>query len=366
MIGGGDRLEIEVEIDELRRERTERAVFARLASRRPTAPVSTPPRSRMRWLAIAVPAAIAVAVAIAVIVVPRGRPKATIPSLVTTPVGGSSRFTLDDVVIDAGSDTAVSVARPTEDSTTLTLLRGVVDCEVPPRGDRPAFRVIAGDTIVEVVGTRFSVTRFADRVRVDVTHGLVAVVVDGERHMVAAGESWASAAWTAATAPQVPRPAAPKPTPAPPPRPVIAVVATHPEPATTPALSLAPVRPHTLSSRQAYAAAQRLELTDPGAAAVAYRKLARGSDRWAAMALLGFAEIEARRDAAVALRAIAELERRFPASSNAEDAAWLRVDIATARRHGHDDDVRRAAAAYLRKYPHGTYARQASRLARGL
>ena len=56
-----------------------------------------------------------VAAAAIVLVAPVGRttscPRraAVVPSLVQTLAGGSSRFTVDDAVIDAGSDTSVKV-----------------------------------------------------------------------------------------------------------------------------------------------------------------------------------------------------------------------------------------------------------------
>ena len=54
------------------------------------------------------------------------------PSLVETPVGGSSRFTVGDAVIQAGGDTSVSVS--TSDAGVMLVLgRGAIDCDVEPR-----------------------------------------------------------------------------------------------------------------------------------------------------------------------------------------------------------------------------------------
>ena len=59
---------------------------------------------------------------------------------------------------------------------TVVLERGRVECEVPPRNDRPPFSVEAGDVTVRVVGTHFSVARSGSKdVEVDVQRGVVQV-----------------------------------------------------------------------------------------------------------------------------------------------------------------------------------------------
>ncbi|MDQ3370696.1 MAG: hypothetical protein M3680_35210, partial [Myxococcota bacterium] len=97
-------------------------------------------------------------------------------------------------------------------------------------------------------------------------------------------------------------------------------------------------------------------------AARAYRLIANGKDAYAAVALLNLAELDAITDAAAALRALDELARRFPRATNAEEAAWLRVDVLrTANRAA---EARAAAASYLHAFPTGAYAKLAGRLVR--
>jgi len=291
----------------------------------------------------------AMALAIALLIVHRTGEHATsaAPSLVVTPAGGSSRFTIDDAVIEAGSDTSVEVATDAAGGITLSLARGSIDCDVAPRHGRP-FHVIAGDVTVEVVGTRFTVVRRPE-VQVDVAHGKVRVRANGRDAFVAAGERWPAVA-TAAVAP-VP---APDESPAAP-----TVPAQRPEPPVTDQPRNSPT---PASSRDAFVAAQRLEAHAWPQAARAYRTIARGGDRWAALALYSLAELDAAHDhAADALAVLDEYQRRFPKGASAEDAAWLRVEVL--RTLGRTGDARAAAAAYLERFPSGTYVTPASRLA---
>jgi hypothetical protein len=347
------RIEVDVPTSEARRERVEREVFARLAATRIAdrvdAVFAAKPRWRMR--AMVACAGLAVAAAIALVVF-RHEPTpmaSETASRIVTPVGGSSRFMVADAVIDAGSDTSVEVQRTADGGVTLVLARGSVDCDVEPRHGRPPFRVVAGDVIVEVVGTRFTVAR-TSAVRVDVSRGKVRVTSAERTDYVMPGESWPSTVQTA----QAAQPSQPT---------------SHEEPA-VPTAPAADVQAPPTSTHRAprpseadaqYAAAQKLEASDPARAARTYRALANGNDRWAAVALYSLAELHANRDPATALRELDELLRRFPKAANAEDAAWLRVDVVSAT--GTDDDVRAAANDYLRRFPTGTYVKNAARLA---
>jgi outer membrane protein assembly factor BamD (BamD/ComL family) len=114
-----------------------------------------------------------------------------------------------------------------------------------------------------------------------------------------------------------------------------------------------------VSSKAAFQAAQRLEAHDRPAAARAYRAVANGSDSWAALALYSLAELDAAGQPTRALAALDEYQRRFPRGHNAEDAAWLRVDVL--RSAGRPANA--AAAAYLVAFPSGTYRKAAERLA---
>ena len=338
-----DRIVVDVPAADSSRHRVEPRMFDRLDAIRAAerAKDVAPDRSARRWPWIAIAAGITAAAAITIILATHGkdstRPSA--PSLVVTPAGGSSRFTIDDAVIDAGSDTSVAVQSGDHGAVTLVLARGTIDCEVAPRNGRP-FHVIAGDVDVEVVGTRFSVTRGAS-VRVDVTHGRVRVRSPNGESMVGAGERWPVVTPTQTAAVD-------------PPAPVVTEPETH-ETHETPKRD-APT-PH-----EQFLAAQAREARDWAGAAKAYRAIASGDDRWAALALYSLAELDAAHDrAAQALAALDEYHQRFPRGASAEDAAWLRVE--TLRVLGRSDDVRAAAADYMKRFPSGTYIKSAGRLA---
>lgn len=355
-----------------RRDKSERVVLARLAAIQALGEsdaVIAQSAPRWRWAAVGLGAA-ALAAALLFLVLrrdPHVDRVAEAPSLIVTPVGGSSRFTVADAVIDAGGDTSVEVQRERGGATALLLTRGSVDCDVAPKPGRAPFRVLAGDVTVEVVGTRFSVTRLGASVRVDVTRGKVRVKSRTEERLLEGGASW-TPALTAAVDVPAPEQAAPAP--------VVneaqvanegvaAVVpkGTESPPIEMPADDATPTTPAALrqSSRAAFAAAQRLEAKDASEAARAYRTIANGKDVWAALALYSLAEVHVTRDAAAALKDLDELAKRFPRGANAEDAAWLRVTVL--RKLKRDADARKAAAAYLRDYPNGTYVTAAERLA---
>jgi hypothetical protein len=343
-------IQVEVPISEARRERVEREVFARLDAMRDVDRANTiaPLRGR-RLPMIAAGFAFAAAAASVVILVAREAPPPppSSPSLVVTPAGGSSRFTVGDSVIDAGSDTSVEVAHDATGGTTLVLARGSVDCDVTPAPGRPPFRVVAGDVTVEVVGTRFAVSRVGTVTRVDVTRGKVSVHGNGEKRLLGAGQSWSSAPVVAQEAPPTPPPApAPRVAPEPP-----AEIEIAPEPARA-------TKP--LSPEAAYNAA--LAIKNDKKRAKAYRAVANGNHTWAAVSLLNLAELQAKSDLDATLATLDELQRRFPRATNAEEAAWFRVEVLRDARRM--DGAREAAARYLRDFPQGTYAKLAARLVR--
>jgi hypothetical protein len=337
-----DRIVVDVPQADSSRHRVEPRMFERLDAIRAAGRAGelAPDRRPSRWLWLAVP--VAAAAVIAIVLATRHAPdvKVASPSLVVTPAGGSSRFTIDDAVIDAGGDTSVEVQAGERGAVTLVLARGTIDCEVAPRNGRP-FVVIAGDVSVEVVGTRFAVTRGAT-VRVDVTHGRVRVHAPTGDVMVGAGERW-PAGELAATQPPPP-------------------VEPPPPPASAPEIAMDPTPAHAPTPHDHYIAATKLEAKNWTAAAQAYRTAATGSDRWAALALYSLAELEATHEMGKdALAALDEYRRRFARGANAEDAAWLRVE--TLRKLGRADDARAAAAEYVQRFPTGTYLTPASRLA---
>lgn len=333
-------------------QRVEHGVVSQLAAMRAIDRArANAPGTRARWASFAVPAMCLATLAIVLVLVARRQPapvQSAEPSLVVTPVGGNSRFTVGDAVVDAGGDTSVEVKR-SANGITLVLQRGSVDCDVAPRNGRPPFRVISGDVRVEVVGTRFAVTRVGDGARVDVTRGKVLVRAPAGERLLTPGESWTPSAIAAAVA--SPQPAQQHtaaddiPTPG-------ASTETAPAPTQVPSTRPTP--------REVFAAAQSLEAKQPQKAANGYRAIANGRDAWAALALYSLAELHAATDAAAALRDLDELARRFPNGANAEDAAWLRVGVL--RQLGRSVEMGEAAAAYLRKFPGGTYAKPAAQL----
>jgi len=357
-----ERISVEVPPSDRSRDRVEARVFARLdairtAERAARLAVERPPGRAWQYLAAAVAIAAAVTLGISVRHEPeRPAAAASVPSLIVTPAGGSSRFTVGDAVIDAGSDTQVEVRAAEQGPVAFVLSRGTIDCDAAP-GKGPPVRVRAGDAVVDAAGARFSVTRTAG-VRVDVARGEVRVRTRAGEVRVGPGERWSigdePAAVAAATSSVAPVPAAP-----------VAGAAAIARPLTDGGdeIAVPPARraaPRT--SRDAFQAAQRLEPRDRRAAARAYRAVANGDDAWAALALYSLAELDVasgrRRDA---LAAVEEYARRFPRGAGIEDATWIRVE--TLRGLGRHDEARRAAASYLRQFPRGTYARPAARVA---
>ena len=354
------RIEVDPPTGEARRDRIERQLFAQLATVRAAdradAAVPAARTSRRGWMMPVAFGVFAVAVSVLVTIsVARSNEPAierdSAPSRVVTPIGGSSSFTVGDAVIIAGSDTSVDVKHGEDGSTTLFVGRGSVDCDVAPRNGRPPFHVVAGDVSVEVVGTRFTVTR-TPAARVDVVRGKVRVTAPGGTWLVGAGESWTPQVTAAAAAAGAVRTSDIEIDPMPAP-------ASMPMPAPIQAPAPAPMPPP--SAHAAYQAAERLESTDHGKAALAYRSVANGKDTWAALALYSLVELHATGDAMAALRECDEYAKRFPSGANAEDITWLRVDILLSA--GRRDEARAAATEYLRQFPNGTYAGTAARIA---
>ncbi|MCW5808177.1 MAG: FecR domain-containing protein, partial [Deltaproteobacteria bacterium] len=94
------------------------------------------------------------------------------------------------VTLDAQS--AVVMSRGSGESTAV-VERGGAWFAVAPRGHRPPFIVVAGDTVVRVVGTRFRVARIEEVTVVEVEHGLVDASFHGTHAAIGAGQRWSSA-----------------------------------------------------------------------------------------------------------------------------------------------------------------------------
>ena len=350
------RIEVDPPTSDSRRERIERNVLNQLAQLRSAeradaaVPVA-PPSNRRAWMFAGLGAAAAAAVIL--VISTKGSehvPVApiaedTTPSRIVTPVGGESQFTVGDAVIVAASDTSVDVKRADDGGITLVVARGAVDCDVAPRNQRPPFHVIAGDVSVEVVGTRFTVARTPSP-RVDVVRGKVRVRAPGGTWLLGAGDSWQPPVTGSGV------------------EPVTTVAVASEEPAVAPAPPPPPPveapRP-VFNAHQQYQLAQKLEATDVVRAAKTYRLVANTRDAWAAPALYGLAELDAKIDVTRGLADCNEYLRRFAKSAQAEDVSWLRTEIL--RSAGRRDEARVAATDYLRQWPQGSYAGIARRIA---
>jgi len=238
----------------------------------------------------------------------------------------SSQVTIGEASLDVAPRTALVASGDDEHGVLVIIERGSVDFAIPPRGDRPPFAVQSGDVRIEVIGTKFSVTRDGESAVVEVTEGTVKVTGFGETALVHPGEVWL--------------------TPSPADdgdiadddavidmRPIVVKrdaperkrkrIARDRRPPTEPAPPAAPT-----TAKQRYETAASLERTDPEAAIAIYRELARGRDGWAANALYAHARLEHDRarpsDAEPLFRAYL---RRFPAGPNAEEARRLLEQI---------------------------------------
>src|SRR5689334_384438 len=194
--------------------RIERGLWSRLDAA-PAPAERAAPRPR-RWIWIAAPAFAAAAAAAAVVVGgSRGGPSpGESPARL---VSGAAPTTLSygDVHVTLDADSAVVMDR----AKGALLERGAAWFAVAPRGDRAAFVVTAGDTVVRVVGTRFRVARSGEEATVQVEHGTVEVQFRGAMTRVGTGEEWTSKQPTSVAAVRVaeieiqPEPARPEPAP---------------------------------------------------------------------------------------------------------------------------------------------------------
>ncbi|MET0414213.1 MAG: FecR domain-containing protein [Polyangiaceae bacterium] len=148
----------------------------------------------------------------------------------------------------------------------LALEQGKLECNVRPRATRPPFIVIAGETRVSVIGTRFSVTQGERGTQVAVDEGKVLVDYRGQMTELVPGETWSEEA-----APVKP-------------------------PASAAAVADAPAKKRVSRAmarvEKRFEHAARLESTKPRAALRIYRSLRRARGPWQADALYAEARFE--------------------------------------------------------------------------
>jgi hypothetical protein len=301
-------------LGEQRWARIERELFDRVASARASSDASST-RGRtediraVRWFATTAlvlagaAAAIGGGVAWRVLDPSARKAVATVgPSRISTDAAGS-HVNVGEAILDVSPQSELAVSGDDARGVTVVLERGRIECEVPPRHGRPPFIVEAGDVIVRVVGTHFSVGRGVSNIQVAVQHGLVQVTDGLQRVDVRAGETW--------PAPALSAPAA-----------VVSATASTPPVAPPSPAEISPsIAP---SSREVYESASRLEASRPDLAIATYRELAAKGGPWGMNALYAQGRLEADRGhVSEAMRLLDVYLARYPSGPNANDARQL-------------------------------------------
>lgn len=211
-----------------------------------------------------------------------------------------TRATLGGATVTLAPRSEMSVVGSDEAGWHVNVERGQVDFDVTPRGDRPPFVVQAGETLVTVIGTVFSVVREGPRARVSVVRGRVQLDSGTHRGSLSAGEHWPDASSSSSV--QGSRELTAQSAPA------------------APSKARTMRARHRASASESFARATRLESTNPDAAIALYSDLARGEGPWAANALYAEARLELERGReATARRRLERYLRRHPAGRNAAD-----------------------------------------------
>jgi transmembrane sensor len=148
---------------------------------------TSPHRSWLRWIGVGAAASIALAI-ISVAVAPQFASRFIDGVQIAeaandgsagfaTKLGEQRKMTLEDGSIIHVNTQSEVVIRYEEHQRVVELLRGEALFEVAHDADRP-FRVIAGDTIAEAIGTTFNVYRTGDQTTVAVIDGKVVVITE--------------------------------------------------------------------------------------------------------------------------------------------------------------------------------------------
>jgi len=122
--------------------------------------------------------------------VPLGDTPTPEPVATVQPDDGLLRFGPSITTTGSGE---LQVLRADEAGTELALLSGRRSFEVDPHGERRRLKVHAGEVVVEVTGTRFTVSVQEGRVSVEVERGSVLVHRAEDRIVLKGGERWSAA-----------------------------------------------------------------------------------------------------------------------------------------------------------------------------
>jgi hypothetical protein len=287
-----------------------------------------------------------------------------------------STLALDDTTIASDPATNFDVTRGAN-RVVVEITHGRLDLAVQHRVGR-VLVIRAGDTEIEDVGTHFSVAYDGKTVDVRVTEGEVRVTRDGNETRVAAGSAWTTARGLVALA-DLELPATPIP--------IVAVVAPPPTPTMpapvahvtvrTPPVELPPTRVPTVPvdpyvelrtaiRTQPIAFDPKIDGKSDAAAEIARLKLLAYSPTTvgdqASAALYRIAVLLHRPlgQDAAALNTLELYRRRFTSGKERAAAMWLRVRVACS--HTIDGECRSAAYSYQREGPAGDAADVAIRI----
>ncbi len=275
--------------------RVEKGVFERLPAE-VEGPRSPQPSRWGMWLAAAATVALVFACVIvwwpSHAIAPVSAPSSALPApapnatshIVTTE--GPTRVSFGDSSLDVGPASELVATGDDDRGVLVVLERGSVRLHVPARAGRPPLTVQAGDVRVQVVGTRFSVTRAGSDVGVHVDDGVVRVISGAEVTELHVGEDW-------------------------PPAPAASTQSNRALPA-------------QVDDQALFERAARSERTDPEGAIAIYGRIAARTGPWAANALFARGRLELDRGHATEGRRLLDLYlKRYPHGANAADAKSL-------------------------------------------
>ncbi|HEY6035587.1 MAG TPA: FecR domain-containing protein [Kofleriaceae bacterium] len=309
--------------------RVERGVWSRLDE---TEVITKERHASRRWW-LAAPLVAAAAVAAVVVFHSPPRPVRDAGPTRVVSEASSSSVSLGDAHIALDPHSAI-VMNAHDDAPNVIVEQGAAWFAVEPRGSRAPFVVLAGDTRVRVIGTRFKVARSEERVEVTVDHGTVEIGYHGDVTRVTNGQHWSSDAPSAVLGMADAVPPAPL---EPQPQPQTQTLPPVPPPTRHVQTSATPVSPATSAGSAAandrdalkYAELARLEASAPDAAMSGYLSLSKGSGRWAQVALYAAGRLAADRREARAATFLEIYLHRFPHGANADDARQLLARLKT-------------------------------------